>query len=82
LDNCSDLIKKEGILAYSTCSITKEENEMVIEKFLIHHPNFELTETCPRMGSSSFMGYQGPKRFYPHIDGSYGFFVAKLKRTD
>lgn len=32
--NCSKYLKKNGILVYSTCSLLKEENEDIIEKFI------------------------------------------------
>ncbi len=44
LENCSKYLKKGGILVYSTCSILKEENENVINKFLSKNKNFEILE--------------------------------------
>ncbi|MFX0209967.1 MAG: RsmB/NOP family class I SAM-dependent RNA methyltransferase [Candidatus Hodarchaeota archaeon] len=82
LEGCSSLVKLQGNLVYSTCSITIEENEQVIERFLLLHPNFELIEACPNIGSPPLSEHLGPKRFYPHLDGSYGFFVAKLRRIN
>lgn len=32
--NCSRYLKQNGILVYSTCSLLKEENEKIIEKFV------------------------------------------------
>lgn len=34
LQNCSEFVNKDGALFYSTCTITHEENEDVIENFL------------------------------------------------
>ncbi len=42
LENCSKYLKESGIITYSTCSILKEENERVIEKFLNKNKNFEI----------------------------------------
>lgn len=41
LDNISKYLKQGGKLVYSTCTITKIENELQIEKFLKNHPDFE-----------------------------------------
>lgn len=78
LDRCAEYVKEGGFLVYSTCSITVEENEMLIEKFLKRHPEFKLVETSPRIGLPGLRGQTKCQRLYPHIHGSNGFFVAKL----
>lgn len=42
LETCSKYLKPGGTLVYSTCSILKEENDKVIEKFLKNNSNFEV----------------------------------------
>jgi 16S rRNA (cytosine967-C5)-methyltransferase len=37
-------LKPAGKLIYATCSVFKQENENVIEKFLLGHPGFSVTE--------------------------------------
>lgn len=44
LKNCSQYLKKDGVLVYSTCSILEEENENIIESFLKENNNFEIVE--------------------------------------
>ena len=78
LDRCAEHLKEGGFLVYSTCSITMEENEMLIEKFLKWHPEFKLVETSPRIGLPGLRGQTKCQRLYPHIHDSNGFFVAKL----
>jgi 16S rRNA (cytosine967-C5)-methyltransferase len=80
LDPCAEHVKQGGFLVYSTCSITVEENEMLIEKFLEWHPEFRLVETSPRIGLPGLRGQTKCQRLYPHIHDSNGFFVAKLLR--
>ena len=65
LDNCSRYLKSGGTLVYSTCTILKRENEEQIEKFLQNNKRFELVEE---------------KKLYPHIGGTDGFYIAKLRK--
>ncbi len=78
LNRCAKAVKHSGRLVYSTCSITLEENEMLIERFLKWHPEFELAATSPNMGLPGFRGQRECQRLYPHIHECNGFFVAKL----
>jgi 16S rRNA (cytosine967-C5)-methyltransferase len=78
IDNCAEKVKPGGILTYSTCSITIEENEMIIERFLKWHPEFSLAEINPKIGLPSLRGLEKCQRLYPHLHQSNGFFIAKL----
>jgi 16S rRNA (cytosine967-C5)-methyltransferase len=80
IDNCAEKVKSGGILTYSTCSITVEENELIIERFLKWHPEFSLLEIAPEMGLPGFRGLEKCRRLYPHIHHSNGFFIAKLQK--
>ena len=44
INSCAEKVAAGGVLTYSTCSITVEENEMIIERFLKEHPDFTLAE--------------------------------------
>jgi 16S rRNA (cytosine967-C5)-methyltransferase len=78
INNCAERVKAGGALTYSTCSITVEENEIIIERFLKRHPEFALAEIKPKIGLSGLRGLEKCRRFYPHIHESNGFFIAKL----
>ena len=80
LNECVRHVKDGGILVYSTCSIAVEENEMLIQKLLKHHPEFKLVEATPKLGVSGLRGLAKCQRLYPHIHDCNGFFVAKLLR--
>jgi len=80
IEHCAEHVKEGGFLVYSTCSITVEENEVVIENFLKLHPEFSLTESKPRIGLPGLRGLTKCQRLYPHIHECNGFFVAKLKK--
>lgn len=81
INNCAEKIKIGGTLAYSTCSITLEENEGVIERFLTEHPDFQLTDIKPKIGLPGLNGLVRCQRLYPHIHHCNGFFIAKLQKT-
>ncbi len=66
LDNAARYVKVNGEIVYSTCTVEKEENECVTSAFLSDNGAFEKV-------------YE--KTFYPHIDGTDGFYVCKMKRT-
>jgi 16S rRNA (cytosine967-C5)-methyltransferase len=80
LSNHADNVKPGGILIYSTCSVTIEENEMLIEKFLKWHPELSLSEITPRIGSPGLRGLEKCQRLYPHTHKCNGFFIAKLSK--
>ncbi|MEM0096221.1 MAG: RsmB/NOP family class I SAM-dependent RNA methyltransferase [Candidatus Bathyarchaeia archaeon] len=81
LENCAEKLKPGGTLVYSTCSITVEENEMLIERFLKWHPEFQLTEITPKIGLPGLRGLTKCQRLYPHMHECNGFFIAKLVKS-
>lgn len=62
LNNASLYLKEKGVLVYSTCSLSKSENENICEKFLIEHTDFKLEKMVTLI---------------PHKN-SDGFFFAKF----
>ena len=78
INNCAGNVKCGGALIYSTCSITVEENEMLIERFLKWHPEFSLVEITPKIGLSGLRGLKECQRLYPQTHQCNGFFIAKL----
>jgi 16S rRNA (cytosine967-C5)-methyltransferase len=78
LDNCASHVKSDGALIYSTSSITVEENELLVEKFLKWHPEFSLAEMPLKTGLPGLRGLDKCQRLYPHIHNCNGLFVAKL----
>jgi 16S rRNA (cytosine967-C5)-methyltransferase len=76
--NLADKVKPGGVLVYSTCSVTVEENEMTVQRFLEMHPEFSLADIKPDMGLPGLLGLDKCRRLYPHLHRSNGFFIAKL----
>ncbi len=77
LENLSRYVKPGGTLLYSTCTVLREENEQVVERFLSAHEDFR-TEDFECCGTRSDGGMY---TFLPQVDGTDGFFAAKLIRT-
>ena len=71
------LVKPGGRLVYATCSINRQENGEVRERFLAGHPEFEPSEALPRaLGLGD-----GPElQLLPHRHGTDGFYIAALRR--
>jgi 16S rRNA (cytosine967-C5)-methyltransferase len=82
MENCADRVSEGGSLVYCTCSITLEENEMVVQDFLRKNHGFNLVEAEPQLGLSGHLGQTQAQRLYPHIHESNGFYIAKLLRRD
>lgn len=71
LKEAAKYVKKGGLLVYSTCTLTKKENEDVLDKF---------EKTNPQLRPEIIEEYgEARHRFFPNneIDG---FFVAKYKK--
>jgi 16S rRNA (cytosine967-C5)-methyltransferase len=80
LENCADHVAEGGAIVYCTCSITVEENELVVEGFLEGHPEFSMICASPRLGLPGLLGQESAQRLYPHLHGCNGFYVARLER--
>jgi len=80
IDSSSEKVELEGFLIYSTCSISLEENEQVVEEFLERHSGFRLVDARPRVGEPGFGGMKECQRLYPHRHRTNGFFLAKMQR--
>lgn len=76
LENVSKYLKKGGILLYSTCTILEEENGQVVTAFLKRHPEFDTED----FSIGHLRSENGLYSFWPNVDGSDGFFVAKLRK--
>ncbi|MCK9530768.1 MAG: RsmB/NOP family class I SAM-dependent RNA methyltransferase [Gammaproteobacteria bacterium] len=83
LEAASALVKPGGRLVYATCSVLREENEEVVERFMAAHPGFTpvpVNDIFARRDVSLRM--DGPwLRLYPHRHNTDGFFTAVLERT-
>ncbi len=77
LKNLSRYLKPDGALVYSTCTILSRENSCVVEAFLKENADFyeEKTEVL--------VSHKEEKHgitLLPHISGTDGFYMCKLRR--
>ncbi|APC48681.1 16S rRNA (cytosine(967)-C(5))-methyltransferase RsmB [Virgibacillus halodenitrificans] len=85
LNSVAPLLKRNGLLIYSTCTVDAEENENVVKKFLSEHVDFHVdTEFFSDLPNSvresegiSQYGFQ----LFPQNYNTDGFFLTRLIRT-
>lgn len=65
LGNAASYLKKNGVLVYSTCTISEYENDRVVDMFLKKYKNFSVV--CK-------------KQLFPDTDSSDGFYFTVLQR--
>ena len=70
-------LRHGGVIVFSTCTLTREENEDTVLSFLDTHPEFIPEDFS--FGNLSSVG--GSLTLWPHVSGTDGFFMAKLRRT-
>lgn len=82
LESASQVLKDNGELVYSTCTILKEENGENIKKFLEKYPNFETVELyIPENVNGSYDNVGGFTVDYKE-DILDGFYIVKLKKIN
>ncbi len=78
LEKADSLLKKNGILVYSTCTINPDENEYQIEKFLKNHPNYSI-ENPEQFVEKVFVSGKYIKT-YPFKHNMDGSFASALRK--
>ena len=82
---CPDILKRVQLPPHiiavtgSTCTVLRRENEAVVEAFLKSHPDYRLEPfSVPGLGEDT----PGYLTLWPHVHGTDGFFIAKLRRAN
>jgi 16S rRNA (cytosine967-C5)-methyltransferase len=82
LESVSKLLKKGGVLVYSTCTVDREENENTVARFLNQHPDFEwdtnFKDRMPEAVRPLISGFD--LQVFPQDFGSDGFYIACLRK--
>jgi len=71
-------LRKDGVLVYSTCTLSYEENEGNVKYML--KKGLKLEKQSIFIGSPG-IGIKEVQRFYPHKHLTQGFFIAKLRKV-
>lgn len=94
LQRAFELLKTDGIMTYSTCSLDPEENEFCIKEFLEKNPNAVLMDAklnglILNNKLKEFEGKEIPNeitektvRIWPQDNDTNGFFVAKIMKKN
>jgi 16S rRNA (cytosine967-C5)-methyltransferase len=82
LDRVAARLQAGGVLVYSTCTLTRAENEEVVEDFLRRHEDYTLETAADFLPPGAERMVRG-KYFLalPHRDNTDGFFAARLRKA-
>jgi 16S rRNA (cytosine967-C5)-methyltransferase len=83
LQSVAQHLKTRGVLVFSTCTLTVDENEQVIENFLRQDSQFELTEVARYLPESALhMVRHKYFQALPQRDDTDGFFAARMRKVE
>lgn len=74
LVGASAYVRSGGMLVYSTCTLNPAENAGVTDRFLSEHPDFEPAPFS--LGGEE----QSSLTLLPHIHGTDGFYICRMRR--
>ena len=74
------VVRRDGLLIYSTCSLEPEENDAQVDAFLAENLNWVL-EAPPEGAVSGDLLDGGRLRVLPQRHGADGAFAARLRRV-
>lgn len=79
LNEAARLVKEDGLLVYSTCTVDQDENIGTIQQFLVNHPDFEphvlqLPEGLAPLTETHTL------QIFPQDFGGDGFFISCFRK--
>jgi 16S rRNA (cytosine967-C5)-methyltransferase len=82
LDGVTPLLAPGGAAVYAACTITREENEDVVGRWLARHPELEREDAARDLPSEAagLVDAEGALRTLPHRDGLDGFYAVRVRR--
>jgi len=81
LDQAASRVRPGGVLVYATCTLSRVENEGVVEGFVQSHPGFAVEDAAAHLPETARPMTRG--RYFtalPHRHDTDGFFAARLRR--
>lgn len=77
LETACKYVKVGGTLVYSTCTLSRAENDDVVDAFAQVHPEFSpIVQTVPYSGAENSF----KRSYFPDENGGDGFFTASFRR--
>lgn len=80
LDAATKVLKQDGRLVYSTCTVDKLENQGTVSAFLQQHPEMEAEQLESLPTKLAEKQVDGMLQVFPQDFGSDGFFVAAFRK--
>lgn len=81
LAGAAGYVKPGGVLVYAVCSMEPEETDAVMEAFLRESGDFEIDPIGDRPADPSVNADEkGRLLLLPHLHGTDGFFIARIRR--
>lgn len=80
VDCAYEALKENGVLIYSTCTYSLEENEQIVDYILKTYPNMSLIPIELKNGMSPGINHPQCCRLYPHKHKGEGHFIALFKK--
>ncbi|MBQ2744269.1 MAG: RsmF rRNA methyltransferase first C-terminal domain-containing protein [Lachnospiraceae bacterium] len=85
LDDAAMMVKPGGVMVYSTCTFSREENEYTVRAFLDSHPQFYIDRPSnhDKLVVAGVVENDGMYRLWPHkLRGEGHFAVRFAKRQE
>ena len=81
LEQAAKYVKDGGVLVYSTCTLSRKENEKNVEWFLQNHESYRLEDLGQYLPESlAAEGEKGYITLFPQSHHTDGFFIARLRK--
>lgn len=84
LDNAAKMVKPGGVLVYSTCTFSMEENEETVESFILRNKDFYIDRPKQHetLINAGFQEKSGMYRLWPHKLKGEGHFAVRFVKAD
>ncbi|MDL2258221.1 16S rRNA (cytosine(967)-C(5))-methyltransferase RsmB [Eubacteriales bacterium OttesenSCG-928-K08] len=80
LDTCCEYVRPGGALIYASCTISERENEQQVNEFLSRRADFAPDDLSGALHDELLEKENWQVQLLPHLHGTEGFFVARMKK--